>query len=145
MLQDALRARMFAAIKSGDTLEKEILRVALGEITTDAARENRKGDDQEASAILRKLIKSNEESLSQTQDPNRRVELEREIQILEEFLPRRLGLEEIVALLEPIRDELRAAKSDGQATGLAIKHLRAAKADVDGKATASAVQQIRTA
>lgn len=144
MLQDEIRARMFRAMKAGDTIEKEILRVALGEITTEAARENRKGDDQEASAILRKLIKSNQESLAEIQDPNRRAELLREIQILAEFLPRSLGLDEVVAALEPLREELRAAKSDGQATGVAMKHFKAAQSSVDGKLVTQAVQRIRS-
>src|SRR6186713_2456872 len=64
MLLDDIKARMFKAMKAGDVLEKEILRVAVGEITTEAAREGRKGSDEEAQAILRKLVKSNEETLT---------------------------------------------------------------------------------
>ena len=38
MLLDELKARMFRAMKEKRDVEKEILRVAIGEITTDAAR-----------------------------------------------------------------------------------------------------------
>jgi uncharacterized protein YqeY len=143
MLIDEIKARMFRAMKAGNTIEKEILRVAMGEITTDAAREGRKGDDEEASAILRKLIKSNQESLAEVQDPERRSELEQEIEVLAALLPPSLGPEEIAEALQPVREEIRSAKSDGQATGIAMKHLKTAKAAVDGKAVAAAVQRIR--
>ena len=42
MLVDAIKAKMFEAMKAGDTVAKEILRVAVGEITTDAARAGKK-------------------------------------------------------------------------------------------------------
>ncbi|HEY8942764.1 MAG TPA: GatB/YqeY domain-containing protein [Polyangiaceae bacterium] len=143
MLIDEIKARMFRAMKAGNTIEKEILRVAMGEITTDAAREGRKGDDEEASAILRKLIKSNQESLAEVQDLQRRSDLEQEIEVLTTLLPPSLGPEEIAEALQPVREEIRSAKSDGQATGIAMKHLKTAKAAVDGKAVAAAVQRIR--
>lgn len=143
MLIDEIKARMFRAMKAGNTLEKEILRVALGEITTEAAREGRTGSDEETFAILRKLIKSNEETLASTEDSARRDELTKESQVLAEFLPPSLGPEEVLSTLGPVRDQIRAAKSDGQATGIAMKHLKAAQAVVDGKLVASVVQGIR--
>lgn len=143
MLLDEIKARMFRAMKAGETTEKEILRVALGEITTDAARAGRKGDDEEASAILRKLIKSNEESLESVQDEASRQTLRREIEVLADLLPRALGKTEVIALLAPIRDSLRAAKNDGQATGIAMKQLKSEGAVVDGKVVQAAVQELR--
>jgi uncharacterized protein YqeY len=144
MLLDEIKARMFQAIKAGQTLEKEILRVAVGEITTDAARPEKKGDDAEARAILRKLIKSNEETLAATADPERRSQLEREIAILGEFLPPALGEDAVIAALGPVSEAIRAAKNDGQATGVAMKHLKASGAVVDGKVVTAAVQRIRS-
>src|SRR4051812_47115631 len=60
-LLDQIKARMFQAMKAGNVTEREILKVAMGEITTDAARPGRKGDDAETLGILKKLVKSNEE------------------------------------------------------------------------------------
>lgn len=144
MLVDAIKARMFRAIKAGENIEKEILRVAVGEITTDAARPGREGTDEEAAGILRKLVKSNEESLAATQDPAQRAALTREIEVIQEFLPRSLGEEEVVAALAPVGDQVAAAKSDGQATGVAMKHLKGAGLTVDGKVVAAAVQRLRS-
>jgi len=143
MLLEAIKARMFAAIKAGRAVEKEILRVAVGEITTEQAREGRKGDDAEAQAIVAKLVKSNQESLAASEDPAQRAVLEEEIAILSGFLPKLLGTDEIVELLAPVRDAVRAAGNDGQATGVAMKHLKSSGAAVNGKDVAEAVKRVR--
>jgi hypothetical protein len=39
---------------------------------------------------------------------------------------------------------IKAAGNDGQATGVAMKHLKSAGASVDGKTVAEAVKQIRS-
>lgn len=145
MLLDEIKARMFQAMKAGQTTEKEILRVAVGEITTEAARPGRLGSDEESSAVLRKLIKSNEESLAAVEDDERRTVLKREIEVLSEFLPKSLGEDAVVDALVPVADAVRAAKNDGQATGVAMKHLKSVGANVDGKIVAAAVKRLRTA
>jgi uncharacterized protein YqeY len=143
MLLDDIKAKMFAAMKSGDTVTKEILKVAMGEITTDAARAGRKGDDAEAQAILRKLMKSNEETLGNTTDPAQRTQLEQENVVLATFLPKSLGVDEIVTLLAPVADAIKAAGNDGQATGVAMKHLKSSGAVVGGKDVGEAVKKLR--
>lgn len=143
MLLDEIKARMFRAMKAGNVVEKEILRVAVGEITTEAAREGRRGDDEEARAVLRKLIKSNEESLASGPDPERRAVLEEEVRILAAWLPQTLSVDAIVGALEPVREAIRSAGNDGQATGAAMKHLKASGATVNGKDVAVAVKRLR--
>jgi uncharacterized protein YqeY len=144
-LVDQIKARMFQAMKSGNTLEKEILRVAMGEITTDAARPGKKGDDEEAQAILKKLVKSNEESLEATQDETQKTQLRAEIEVLSTFLPKSLGVPEIVAALAPVAEAVKTAGNDGQATGVAMKHLKTLGAVVNGKDVSAAVRQLRGA
>jgi uncharacterized protein YqeY len=143
MLLDEIKARMFKAMKAGAIVEKEILRVAVGEITMEQAREGRKGSDEEAQAILKKLVKSNEESLAVVSDPEKRAVLEEEIRILAAFLPKSLSVEEIVAALAPVVDAVRAAGNDGQATGVAMKHLKSSGATVGGKDVSEAVRKLR--
>jgi uncharacterized protein len=144
MLLDEIKARMFKAMKAGAIVEKEILRVAVGEITTDQAREGRKGNDEESLAILKKLVKSNEESLGVVEDPEKRAVLEEETRVLSAFLPKSLGVDEIVLALAPVADAIRAAGNDGQATGVAMKHLKSSGASVGGKDVSEAVKRIRT-
>jgi uncharacterized protein YqeY len=143
MLLDAIKARMFEAMKAGAVVEKEILRVAVGEITTDRVREGRKGNDEEAEGILRKLVKSNQESLAAGVDAEQQAVLEREIEVLAAFLPKSASIDEIVAALAGVADAVRSAGNDGQATGVAMKHLKAAGLAVNGKDVARAVKQVR--
>jgi uncharacterized protein len=142
-LLDQIKARMFQAMKAGSTVEKEILKVAMGEITTDAARAERKGDDAEAQAILKKLVKSNEESIQASQDETQKATLRAEIAVLNDFLPKALDVTEIVAALAPVADAVKAAGNDGQATGVAMKHLKGLGAEVNGKDVSAAVRQLR--
>ncbi|HET9959487.1 MAG TPA: GatB/YqeY domain-containing protein [Polyangiaceae bacterium] len=144
MLVDEIKSRMFKAMKAGNTVEKEILRVAMGEITTDAARPGRTGSDDEARAILRKLLKSNEETLAQPLEDAQRAALLEENRVLLDLLPKAPSLEDIQALLSSVAGEIRAAGNDGQATGVAMKHLKASGASVDGKLVAQAVKALRT-
>jgi uncharacterized protein YqeY len=144
MLLDEIKARMFQAMKAGKAIEREILRVAVGEITTDRAREGRKGSEDETLAILKKLVKSNEESLALVEDAQRKAELEEEIAVLSAFLPKSLGVDEIVLALAPVRDAVKNAANDGQATGVAMKHLKAQGLGVSGKDVADAVKRLRS-
>ncbi|MBK7400378.1 MAG: GatB/YqeY domain-containing protein [Myxococcales bacterium] len=143
MLLDQIKARMFAAMKSGDTVEKEILKVAMGEITTEQARPDRKSGDEETMAILRKMVTSNEESLGMVSEEDRKAVLRREIEILKTFLPQTLSVDAIVAALAPVAAQIKAAGNDGQATGIAVKHLKSTGADAAGKDVSAAVKLVR--
>ena len=143
MLVDQIKARMFQAIKAGQHIEKEILRVAVGEITTEAARPGRQGSDEEALAILRKLVKSNEETLASTTDEEKRTTLLKENEILAGFLPKSMTPEEIAAALMPVVPQIKAAGNDGQATGVAMKQLKSLGAIVNGKDVALAIKELR--
>ena len=145
MLVDQIKARMFQAIKAGEHLEKEILRVAVGEITTEAARPGRQGSDEEAQAILRKLVKSNEETLASTTEEAKRNTLLKENEILAGFLPKSMTFDEILAALssETVTAQIKAAASDGQATGVAMKQLKSIRAIVNGKDVGAAIKELR--
>lgn len=142
MFVDTLRARANAAMKAKDTVTMSILRLALGEIQTAEARAGRALTDDEAAAVVRKLLKSNEETLAHAQG-EQRATLEKENEILRSVLPAGLTPEQIAALLAPVADAIKAAKTDGQATGVAMKHLKAAGASVQGNDVAAAVKKLR--
>lgn len=141
MLVDQIKSRMFAAMKAKDTVEKEILRVALGEITG----RGEAPEDAAVVAVLKKLVKSNEESLAVSSDAEQQQVLRREIEILKTLLPAGMSLEQVVEALGPAHEAIRAAKADGPATGIAMKHLKTQNLAVDGKDVAAAVRQIRSA
>jgi uncharacterized protein YqeY len=141
---DEVRARMNEAMRSTDEVAKNIYRLAYSEMQLASARSGKELNDDDGIAILKKLVKSNEETLAVATEPAQREALAREIALLTAMLPKALGVPEIVAALAPVADAIRAAGNDGQATGVAMKHLKSAGASVDGKTVAAAVKHIRS-
>ena len=143
-LLSEIKTRMFAAMKAGKTVEKEILRVAVGEITTAAARvEAGELSDDEIQAVLKKLVKSNTEALAQATDPETQAALKEEITILHDFLPKTLSVEEIKTVLAGVADAIRQAPNQGPAMGIAMKALKATGKNAEAKDVAAAVGAIR--
>jgi len=142
MLVDDIKKQIMAAMKAGRVLEKEILRTALGELQTIEAR-GKTVDDDVVVRSVRRLVKSNRETIALTKDDARRTVLEQENEVLEALLPKGLGVDDIVAALAPVADAISAAGNDGQATGIAMKHLKAAGTAVEGKDVSEAVKRIR--
>ncbi|HEY3500927.1 MAG TPA: GatB/YqeY domain-containing protein, partial [Polyangiaceae bacterium] len=103
----------------------------------------RKGNDDEALAILKKIVKSNEESLAHVEDPAKKAVLLEENAVLAAFLPKSLGVDEIVSALAGVQAQVKSAGNEGQATGIAMKHLKAAGATVSGKDVSEAVKRLR--
>lgn len=141
---DDLKARMNESMRGKDEVAKNIYRLAYSELQLASARSGKDVSDEEAIAILKKLVKSNEETLAVATDATQKEALAREVALLTAMLPKTLGVPEIVAALAPVADALKAAGNDGQATGVAMKHLKSTGASVDGKTVAAAVKQIRT-
>ncbi len=143
MLVDTIKAQALQAMKAKDALATSILRLALGEVQTAEARTNRKATDDEVTAVVRKLIKSNDETLAVAVDEDQKRTLGRENAVLAALLPATLTPEQIAESLAPVAAAIREAKSEGQATGVAMKHLKTTGAVVSGTAVGAAVKQIR--
>ena len=109
MLVEQLKTRVTQAVKEKDEVVRDVLRLALGEIQTAEARGNRPLREDEELAILRKLVKSNEETLTLASDGPNAPALRREIEVLVSLLPKRLSVPQIVEALASQRDAIRAA------------------------------------
>jgi uncharacterized protein YqeY len=140
---DDLKTRKTEALRAKDEVAKNIYSLAYSELQLASARSGKPATDDEAIAILKKLVKSNEDTLAVATDAAQREALTREIALLSALLPQTLGVPEVVAALAPVVDAIKAAGNDGQATGVAMKHLKSTGASVDGKTAAAAVKQIR--
>ena len=144
MLVEEIKKRAATAVKQGDTVIRDILRLALGEIQTAEARSNAILSEEEAVAVLRKLVKSNEETLAALAGDDARIPaLKTEITVLTSLVPARMSVAQIVEALGDQAAAIKAAGSDGQATGIAMKHLKAAGANVSGGEVTAAVKQLR--
>jgi uncharacterized protein len=144
MLVDTLKERIKSAVKEKDEVARDVLRLAFGEVQTSEARNQRPLKDEEVAAILRKLVKSNEETLALAPDDARAVTLRKENEILSSLLPKGLSVEAIQQALASQVDAIKAAKNDGMAMGIAMKHLKASGATVEASDVTAALKNMRS-
>ena len=144
-LIDVLRKNALAAMKAKDSVATTILRLAQSEVQALQARTGRDLTDDEAFGAIRKLVKSNEETLAVVgEDGENSAILRRELVLLQELLPKRLTVDEIVAAIGSIVEAIKAAGNDGQAMGVAMKHLKSQGAQVAGTDVTAAVKRLRS-
>ncbi|HTV19425.1 MAG TPA: GatB/YqeY domain-containing protein [Polyangiaceae bacterium] len=139
MLIDQIKQRMFQAMKAGQTLEKEVLRTVIGEVT----RSGEEATDERVLGALKKLVKANQETLTAATDPEQRRTLELEIQLLNTFLPATPGPEQLCAILAPTADAIRAAAGPGPAMGIAMKFLKSANVTAESRDVQAAIAELR--
>ena len=143
-LVDTLRKNALVAMKAKDTVATTILRLAQSEVQASQLRVGRDLTDDEAFGVIRKLVKSNQDTLAVLGEGGaERETIQREIEILSELLPKRLSVEEILVALAPVSEAIKAAGNDGQATGVAMKHLKGQGAQVAGNDVSEAVKRTR--
>ena len=129
-LHDDLKARVTAAVKAGDSATRDTLRTVIGEAQMEALRRKGVAGLKETIPLAKK-------------DGRDTAAQEAELVLLEALLPKAWDREAITAALAPVRDEVRAAKNDGQAMGVAMKALKAAGAATtpdDVKAVVAAIR-----
>jgi uncharacterized protein YqeY len=140
--EEALRSRINST-KFGSA-ERNLLKVVLGDVQLAAARG--RINDETCFGIVKKLIKGNEESLGHmSPDDTRRNQYLEENKVLQTLLPRYLTVEEIKNRLtqDSMIDSLKSAKSEGQAVGVAMSHLKKANLVIEGDTVKAAVQLLR--
>lgn len=145
---ETLKAKLTEARKGGQALEMGTLQVILGDASMIEARTGKKATDEEIEKLVRKLVVGNTETIellrqkgmADNPDIARRVA---ENVFLNTLLPKSMSVEEIKTALAPIVEAIRTAKADGMATGLAMKHLKAANLKAQGEDVTAAVRQLR--
>jgi len=147
-LKATVRQRFEDAKRAGNRAEKNLLSVILGDISTAEARSGTESLDADVEKLLRKLVESNTETVAQMKSHHRGDEpqvavLEEEIALLKSLLPQSLDASAILKALEPVHEGIRNAKNDGQATGVAMKHLKGLSLSVQGQDVSAAVKQLR--
>ena len=138
-----IKQRIVAAMKSGDNLTRNILKVALGDLQLDETRKGGALTPEECEKTVRKILKGIGETLAAELTPEMRTQLEGEKAILESLLPKNATEEEITAALAPVADAIRAAGNDGQATGVAMKQLKVAGLTVQAPVVGVVVRTLR--
>ena len=143
-----LRAKLQEAMKAKDDLARDMLRLIMGEVATRQGRTGKEPGDEEVHGIIRSMIANNKETRTELEQRGQTSHeaygrLAQENRYLETLLPKTLDRAAIAQALEPIAAALREAKNDGQATGLAMKHLKQKGLAVLGEDVAAAVKALR--
>ena len=154
-LVDKIKKKLLEARKAKNEFAKNVLSVVLGDIQVQEGRAVQKGEITEGQAekIVQKLIKSNQETMTAIREvlskgfdaekASQFGKLETENEILAKLLPKACTREEIKDFLLFVLDKVKEPRSDGQATGIAMKLLAALEGSKDGKLVAEIVKELR--
>lgn len=123
------------AMKSGNTLKRDCLRSVLAEIKNETVNAGKSISDEVCMKVLKKAVKSHNDSISQFKDAGRIDLLEKEeaeLKVLEEFLPKMLSEEAVQTIvLKVIADNKieEVKKSFGQVMKLLNSHPESSQID----------------
>jgi uncharacterized protein len=102
-LRERLQSGITTAMRSGDALRRDTLRMAENAIYNGEKRERRTYSDDEVAAVLAREVKTRRESIEAFRKGGRddlAAKEAAEIEILSEFLPEQLSEDEIRALID---------------------------------------------
>ncbi len=104
MTYQELQEEIKRALKAGEKERLSILRQVHGEIKNIEVNERREITDADVAAMLKRLIKQTGETLEGSikagNNPERTATLAAQVAILEEYLPKQVSGDELVALVE---------------------------------------------
>ena len=146
MLIEKIKEEIKSSTLSKDEIKKNILKVALGEINTLQSRSPSSTDDQFIK-LLEKLVNSNKETISFAQDVSVKSKLEQEITILSSFIPKKISVDDLLFILEKnsvLVENIKSAKSDGQAMGQVIKYLKNININFNNSDVTEAIKKIKS-
>ncbi len=148
-LLEILKEKLTECRRAGKKVEMGVLQVVLGEAAQAAARSGTAPSDEAVEKLIRKTILGNEETLAILEQKglagsDNHAKLTTENAFLQALLPEPLSVEEVLAALDDVADAVQAARNDGQATGVAMKHLKGMKLRVLGDDVAAAVKKLRS-
>jgi hypothetical protein len=139
-LQETIRKKIVETTKLKMEAQKNVLKVVLGEMELQASRSGKLLTDDDGYRIIRKTLQGVEEML--TYKPND-PKFEAEKATLKDLLPQEMSIHDLKVSLTSKAEEIRAAKSEGQATGIAMKFFKENNISVDGNVVKNVVVEIR--
>lgn len=140
-LQETIRKEIVQTTKMKMEAQKNVLKVVLGEMDLQASRSGKQLTDDDGYRIIRKTLQGIEEML--TYKPND-PKFEAEKATLKALLPKEVSIYDLKVSLTAKTEEIRTAKSDGQATGIAMKFFKENNISVDGNVVKKVVSEIRS-
>lgn len=135
-LLDTLKKEKLAAMKAKDNVRRDILSLVIGQ-----AQQQNVSDDPALHSIIKKLIKSNDETYENARD-DMRDQLKAENKILQLFLPKEMSRDDIIKFIDDNVD-IGSVKSDGQAIGKVMKAIKNQGIPVNGNLVKEIVNEKR--
>ncbi len=135
-----LKSALKDAMRSGDELRKQNVRMVMSAIKFNEIEKGTKLDENGVLAILQKEVKSRQEALQDAEKANRPELAERarsEITFLETFLPQQLTNEELTGLVNEAIAETGASSPADMG-----KVMKAVMPKVQGRSTGDQVSQV---
>lgn len=139
-LKETIRKQISDATKARMEDQKNVLKVVLGEIDTQESRTGKQFSDEDCCRVIRKTLQGVEEMLQYKPD-DAKYKIEKEC--LSSLLPKQLNKEDILTALTDKLGDIKAAKSEGQATGIAMKFCKEKGLAVDGNLVKEVVVTVR--
>lgn len=144
--KDMLNIALKESLRSGDEVQKNTVRMALAAIKQIEIDKRIVLDETGIASVLQKEVKSRRESIVDAQKANRPetvATLEKEIVILEAFLPKQMDKEELVAIIKKVVAEVEAKTPTdmGKVMKLVIPQVQGR---ASGDSISSAVREILT-
>lgn len=165
-LLNNLQTRIVECMRCGLTHERDILKTVIGEAQLNSSRTNKPITDDDIIAVLKKSKQNVEQTMvdMETNATNTGVPVHAcalmvkqvEITIYNAHLPQYMSVDAIwdtltaatfdqteVGVVVKLTSIIKDAKSDGQATGVAMKYLKANNYAVQGQDVTEAIKMIR--
>lgn len=140
-MEEIVRKRI-AETPFSDKVTRGILKVLLGDLQLKSAKDPKFNDDK-ALGVVKAIIEGNNKFLAALAvDDPRALAYRQENEILGSFLPNYWSAEQIAEELKKV--DLQAVDNVGQAIGVAMKHLKAIDAPVEGQTVREVVAKLRS-
>ena len=139
-LIDQVRKDMFKASKDGRSFESDILKMVIASVKNEEMKKGKELKDVDIEKVLRKETKKIKDSISQYEKMERKdlvEEEQKQLDILEKYLPELMSEEDIKKVVEAKASELEISsiKEMGKLMGIVMKEL-------NGKADGGVVRQV---
>lgn len=130
-LYETISAHLIAAMKSGDILRRDTLRLlqsAIKNVAIDKRKAPSEFSDTEIEEVLRRLVKQRKDSIEQYRAGGREdlaLKEESELNLLSAYLPQAMGEEELSALIKTTLDGagITTKAEMGRAMGVVMKQV----------------------
>lgn len=142
-LRQTIEADLKKAMLAKDEVAKDALRMAKADLLNREVELGRDLTDEEATAVLQKNVKSRRDAIQQFRDGGRLdavAEEEKQLAVLERYLPKTLSEDETREAVKAIASEL--GLSTKKDMGRLMKELKARHAGVDGRIASKVAGEI---